>query len=107
MVFVLIGYVCLKKYIPVQKILYIMINCVEMSIAFLWEVFEYSGLVFFAYDASHHYSTGVHDTMQDMIVSLIGGLIMTYLIYKFPSYIHNLYILPPDTPDEVSPREHT
>ena len=106
MIFVIIGYVYLQKYISFQKILYIMINCVEMSLAFLWEVFEYSGLIFFNYDASHHYTTGVHDTMQDMIVSLLGGLIITYLIYKYPSGIENLYKLPPDNPDEVSQQSH-
>ncbi len=106
MIFVCIGYIFLKKYISVQKILFLMINCIEMSFAFLWEIFEYCGLIFFNYDASHHYTTGVHDTMQDMIVSLIGGFIMTYLIYKFPSHIDNLYKLPPDNPDESSPQQH-
>lgn len=107
MVFVCMGYVFLQKYIPTKKILYLMINCVEMSIAFLWEIFEYCGLILFNYDASHHYTTGVHDTMQDMIVSLIGGLIITYFIYKFPSYMCNLYRLPPNIPDEASPQQHT
>lgn len=106
MIFVMIGYIYLQKYISIQKILYLMINCVEMSIAFLWEIFEYCGLILFNYDASHHYTTGVHDTMQDMIISLIGGLIITYLIDKCPSYIHSLYISPQDNPDEVSQQWH-
>lgn len=102
MIFVIIAYIYLQQYISSRKILYLIINCVEMSFAFLWEIFEYSGLIFLNYDASHHYTTGVHDTMQDMIVSFIGGLIMSYFIYKFPSYIRNLYISPQDSLDESS-----
>ncbi len=101
-IFVMIGYILLKPYIQTKKTLYIMINCVEMSVGFLWEVFEYMGLILFQYDASRHFSTGVHDTMQDMIFSLLAGLIMTYIIYKYPSYIDNLYKQPQDTPVEVS-----
>ncbi len=78
-----------------------------MSIAFLWEIFEYCGLVFFQHDASKHFTTGVHDTMQDMIVSMIGGLIITYLIYKFPSYIDSLYISQQDTQMTTSQQSHT
>ena len=96
----------LKKYIKEKPLLMIMMNCVETAIAFLWEVFEYSGLLLFNYDASRHYTTGVHDTMQDMIFSFIAGLIITYIIYKYPSYIDSLYKLPPDTLESSSQQSH-
>ncbi len=104
---VLIANKYLKPYQLPSKIFYIFINTIEMSIAFLWEIFEYCGLVFFQHDASRHFTTGVHDTMQDMIVSMIGGLIITYLIYKFPSCIDSLYISQQDTQMTTSQQSHT
>lgn len=89
---VIIANKLLQPYHLPQKLFYIFINCIEATVAFLWEIFEYCGLVFFQYDASRHFTTGVHDTMQDMIVSMLGGLLITFLIYKYPSYIDNLYI---------------
>lgn len=105
-IFVIIAYVILKRYINHKVLLYVFINCVETAVAFLWEVFEYSGLIFFHYDASRHFTTGVHDTMQDMIFSFLAGLMITYLIDKYPSYIDSLYKLPPDNLDEVSQQSH-
>lgn len=105
-IFVIIAYIILKKYIKEKPLLMIMMNCVETAIAFLWEVFEYSGLLLFNYDASRHYTTGVHDTMQDMIFSFIAGLIITYIIYKYPSYIDSLYKLPPDNLELSSQQSH-
>lgn len=105
-IFVIIAYIILKRYIKEKSLLLIMMNCVETAIAFLWEIFEYSGLLLFNYDASHHYTTGVHDTMQDMIFSFLAGLLITYIIYKFPSYIDNLYKLPPDNPVTTSQQSH-
>ena len=106
-IFVIIGYILFKKHISSKKILYIVINCYETAVAFLWEVFEYAGLVFFNYDASRHFTTGVHDTMQDMIFSFIAGLLVTYVIYKYPSYIDSLYIQRQDNLDQVSQQPHT
>lgn len=101
-IFVIIGYALLKDYIKQRRVLIILINCVETAIAFFWEVFEYSGLLFFHYDASRHFTTGVHDTMQDMIFSFVAGLIMSYVIYKYPSYIDNLYKWQPDNQNSIS-----
>lgn len=58
------------------------INGVNMLIAFLWEVFEFSLLVFFNNDAINHYSQGVYDTMTDMIVCFIGGLVITVSLWS-------------------------
>lgn len=106
MVFVIIAYFLFKNDIKQKSILYIFINCVEATIAFLWEVFEYSGLILFNYDASRHYTTGVHDTMQDMIFSFLAGLIITFIIYKYPFYIDSLYKSQPDSFVEVSQQSH-
>lgn len=100
-VFVIIGYALLKGYIRQRKLLIILLNCVETAIAFFWEVFEYSGLLLFHYDASRHFTTGVHDTMQDMIFSFVAGLIISYIIYKYPSYIDNLYKRQPDNQNSI------
>lgn len=106
MIFVLISFIILQKYMFDKKILYLFMNTIEMSVAFLWEVFEYSGLIFFHFDAMHHYTSGVHDTMQDMLISLFGGLIMTYIIDRYPSYIHSLYKQPQDNLGGVSQQQH-
>lgn len=105
MIFVIIGYYILKRIIH-HRIIYFLINCIEMSVACLWEFYEYSLLIFLNNDALHHYSTGVHDTMQDMLFSFIGGLIITYIIYKYPSYIDNLYIQPQDNLDQSSQQQN-
>lgn len=91
LLFVLLAYLWLKNQIHDRRLLWTMINCVEMACAFLWEVFEYCGLLFFNYDAIHHWSSGVHDTMQDMIISLAAGLLMSVIIHKFSNYIDGLY----------------
>lgn len=106
MIFVMIAYILLKDYISHQKILFLFMNCIEATVAFLWEVFEYCGLVFFNHDASRHFTTGIHDTMQDMIFSFIAGLLISFVIYKCPSYIDNLYKSPRDNPAEVSQQSH-
>lgn len=106
MIFTLLAYIFFQKEFHSKALLSLFINSIETLIAFLWEVFEYSGLILFNYDASRHYTTGVHDTMQDMIVSFIGGLIITFLIYKYPKYIAYLYKQPPDNLEEVSQQEH-
>ena len=56
---------------------------VNMLIAFLWELFEFMLLVFFDNDAINHYTEGVYDTMIDMTVCFIGGLIIIIFIYHY------------------------
>lgn len=77
----------LKKTLIVKKedfsVMYVFINAVNIMIAALWELFEYAGLVFFDYDGIRHYTTGVHDSMTDIFVCIIGGLVTTYFIYRF------------------------
>lgn len=59
----------------------VFINAVNLSIAALWEFYEYAILVFFNNDAINHYTSGVHDSMGDMIVCLLGGMIVTGILY--------------------------
>ena len=56
---------------------------VNMLVAYMWELFEFSLLVFFDNDAINHYTEGVYDTMIDMSVCFIGGLIIIAFIYHF------------------------
>lgn len=77
----------LKKTKKAEKadlpLLYVFMNAVNIMIAALWEEFEYAGLIFFNYDGIRHYSTGVHDSMTDILVCIIGGLLTTYFIYRY------------------------
>lgn len=53
------------------------------AIAGLWEIYEYGLYVFFGIDAQNVLTTGIHDTMQDMIVCVVAGLLtQLYLIIK-------------------------
>ena len=56
---------------------------VNMFVAFGWECFEFALLVFFDNDAIHHYDQGVYDTMTDMIVCFLGGLVTIAFIYHY------------------------
>lgn len=58
------------------------IQGINMMIAFLWECFEFACLVFLNIDAINHYTQGVYDTMTDMIVCFLGGLIFLGLLYQ-------------------------
>ena len=57
------------------------IHSLNMMIAELWEFIEFGGLIFLNNDAIHHYSSGVYDSMQDMLVAYIGGIIVSIFIY--------------------------
>lgn len=59
------------------------INACNMMIAVYWEFFEYACLIFLNNDAINHYTTGVHDTITDMITACIGGFIVTYKIMRY------------------------
>ena len=52
-------------------------------IAILWEVFEFSIDTIINTNLQHNQDTGVVDTMQDMIVALMGGVMSSlYIIFK-------------------------
>lgn len=68
-----------------KRVFYVFVNAVNMSIALLWEFFEYAMLVFFNNDAINHYTQGVHDSMSDMLCATLAGLILTVWIIKSKS----------------------
>lgn len=53
-----------------------------LAVASLWECFEYIANMLFGGDAQRVVTTGVNDTMQDIIVAFIGALIVS-LVYIF------------------------
>lgn len=90
----------LKKCREVRKedipLMYIFVFAINITIATLWEIYEYLGLVFFNYDGIRHYASGVHDSMTDIIVCIIGGMIVLFNIaYHYRSkkecFITNIY----------------
>lgn len=66
-----------------QPLMYVFVNAFNIMIATLWELFEYSGLVLFDYDGIRHYVSGVHDSMTDIIVCILGGFLTCYFIYQY------------------------
>ena len=56
---------------------------ITLSIASLWECFEYIANMFFGGDAQRVATTGVNDTMQDILVALLGSIIVSVMyIYE-------------------------
>lgn len=47
-----------------------------LAVASFWEFFEYGADIFFKADAQHVSTTGVNDTMLDMIVAFLGSIIV-------------------------------
>ena len=56
--------------------------CFTLAIACLWEFLEFASFVFLGMDVQHHLTTGVFDTMEDMLVAFVGGIIVcvSYLL---------------------------
>lgn len=79
-------YAALRKKIRYSKeelpIVVLFINGLNMMVAFLWECFEFAVLVFLNIDAINHFTSGVYDTMTDMIVCFIGGILTTVILLR-------------------------
>lgn len=90
-------YMLLKKSSKIESIqewhiFLVFINAVNSTMALLWEFYEYAMLVFFNNDAINHYTSGVHDTITDMLVCVLGGLIVTaFLIHAKHSGKDNFF----------------
>lgn len=76
-----------------KSLMFLFINAMNAFIALLWEFYEYALLVFFDYDAVRHYATGVHDTITDMLVAVIGGLCLTLYLIKFDQSKNNHFFV--------------
>lgn len=66
-----------------QSLMFLFLNAVNALVALLWEFYEYALLVFFNYDAINHWTSGVHDTLTDMLVAVIGGLVLSFYLIHF------------------------
>ncbi len=55
------------------------IICFSLMIASLWEFIEFGAFVFLKMDVQHHLTTGVFDTMEDMLVAFLGSIIISIL----------------------------
>lgn len=53
----------------------------SMLVASLWEVFEYLSSFYFNLDPQKVASTGVNDTMGDIIVAFIGSIFVSFCYY--------------------------
>ena len=51
-------------------------------IASIWEFIEFGSFIFLKMDVQHHLTTGVFDTMENMLVAFLGSIIVSisYLI---------------------------
>lgn len=56
--------------------------CFTLAAACFWEFLEFGSFVFFGMDVQHHLTTGVFDTMEDMLVAFAGGIVVvvSYLL---------------------------
>lgn len=54
----------------------------SVAVAALWEFIEFTAFIIFKTDMQNHLTTGVFDTMQDMLIAAVGALIIAiyYLI---------------------------
>lgn len=52
---------------------------ITLAIAAGWEVFEYCANILFGGDAQRVVTTGVNDTMQDIIVAFLGSILVSIL----------------------------
>lgn len=76
-----------------QLLMAIFINAVNASIAVIWEFYEYMLLVFFNYDAINHYTSGVHDTITDMLMAFTAGLLLTVYLIKYDQKEENHFFV--------------
>lgn len=87
----MIVYMMIKKTKDIKEkddyLIYLLfINFMNITVAAFWEFYEYSLLVFFNNDCVNHYTTGVHDSLTDMIVCTLGGFIITYMVHRHHKY---------------------
>lgn len=56
--------------------------CIVITVAGLWELFEFLSDVILGMDLQHNIDTGVNDTMTDMLAAFGGGMISMFF-YRF------------------------
>ena len=60
----------------------IIVILITIFLATMWEVYEYIASIIFNIDPQNNLTTGVNDTMQDIIVALIGTLLFNLLCLR-------------------------
>lgn len=81
----------------------VFINACNLSIALVWEYYEYAMLIFFNNDCINHYSQGVHDSITDTISAFVGGIIITFfVIRRYHSGKSNFFTRIPETFYEIN-----
>ena len=67
----------------------ILVSC---TIGFMWETFEFTCDKIFSMDAQHVITTGVNDTMTDMIVAFLGSCMFSLFYLYEEKFKKNLII---------------
>ncbi len=81
-----VAYVVYKYYLREDRrksLMFIFMTAFNACVAVFWEFYEYALLVFINNDAINHYSQGVHDSMQDMLVAVLGCFVLTLYLMKY------------------------
>ena len=95
-IFCEIAYIFYKHFLPNEKrkfLMFIFINALNAMIALFWEFYEYALLIFFNYDAINHYSTGIHDSITDMLVAVIGSFILSLYLTHYDQRNENHFFI--------------
>lgn len=95
-IFCEIAYISYKHFLPNEKrkfLMFIFINALNAMIALFWEFYEYALLIFFNYDAINHYSTGIHDSITDMLVAVIGSFILSLYLTHYDQRNENHFFI--------------
>lgn len=59
--------------------------CFSLAVAGIWEILEYLTNLLFKNDPQNVLTTGINDTMQDMIMCLLGTVVTILLFQMLPS----------------------
>ena len=70
----------------------IYIISLTLAVASLWEMFEYLSSYYFGVDPQKVVSTGVSDTMGDLIVAFLGSMLVSISYYFEIKYKYNILI---------------
>lgn len=72
------GWIGTQPLFPAQfTFKYFFMNALNLAVGTLWEFYEYMMLVLFNNDCINHYTTGIHDSMTDLLCCFTAGLLFT------------------------------
>ena len=70
----------------------LVIISLTLAVAALWEIFEYLSSFYFHMDPQKVLTTGVSDTMGDIIVAFLGSILVSMCYYFENKYNYNLLV---------------